>query len=142
MILRHRVRATICWSKFSNLTEKGQAYCVSMCEFAFQRVALGEIVRFKHPAFEEEKEWRLIAQPKGLKADEEKFVDTLKFKTSRGMPMPYIELLPEGELLPITSVQFGPTLEKKRVEHALGVLFRKHGYGKTRIEGSEIPVRL
>jgi hypothetical protein len=129
-------------SKFNKLTKKAQVYCVRICGFAFQRIALGEIVRFKHPAFEEEKEWRLIAQPKGLEADEDKFINTLKFRASRGVPMPYIELMPEGKLLPITSVQYGPTLERKRVEHALNVLFRKHGYGEIRIAGSEIPIRL
>ena len=127
-------------SKFQELTEKGKNYCAKMCDSLLKRFALKEIVRFKHPAFEEEREWRIIAQPKTESA-ELKVMQALKFKASRGVPSPYIELLPDGNLLPITSVRYGPTLEKKRVEQALDVFFKKHGYSQIR-DGSEIPVRL
>jgi hypothetical protein len=128
-------------SKFQELTEKDKNYCVKMCDSLLQRLALKEIVRFKHPAFEEEREWRIIAQPKTGSA-EVKVMQAMKFKASRGVPSPYIELRPEGDLLPITSVRYGPTLEKKRVEQALDVFFEKHGYSQIKVDGSEIPVRL
>jgi hypothetical protein len=127
-------------SKFKALDLSARAYFAHMMEFTLQKLTMAEIVRFKHPAFEEEKEWRLIAQPRLLKEDDDGVVNSLKFRASRGVPMPYIELLPEGKLLPIKSVRYGPTLERKRVEHSLGMLFRKHGYPEMRIEGSQIPV--
>lgn len=108
-----------------------------------ETLALREIVRFKHPAFREESEWRLIAQPPPrISGEYQDAVATVKFRPSHGVPTPYIELRPEGDLLPITSVRYGPTLERKRVEHALAVLLRKLGYPNIELVGSEIPVRL
>lgn len=130
-------------SQFRNLDgTRPKMFCVRGFEHTLQLLALADIVRFKHPAFKEEKEWRLIAQPRALVTTDDQIVASLKFRPSREIPIPYIELCPREKLLPITSVRYGPTLEKKRVEHALTMLFKKHGYPPIKIEGSEIPVRL
>lgn len=129
-------------AKLSKLTSKGVAVFQAGFDSVLQIMALGEIVRFKHPAFIEEKEWRLISQPVSAQIPPEE-TNLIKFKPSRGMLTPYIELTPQsGTLLPINSVRYGPTLDKKRVENALTVLFRKHGYSGIQFHGSDIPVRL
>jgi hypothetical protein len=67
----------------------------------------------------------------------------MKFKSARGMLTPYVELKPHpGMLLPITSVRYGPTLDKKQADNSLSMLFSKHGYSGIDIHGSQIPVRL
>lgn len=133
--------------KFKDLTPAAKDYCVRMSEFLLQRLALNQAVRFKHPAFEEEREWRLIAQPRPIaqpmsQKDQRKALDEVEFRTSRGIPAPYIQLLPKEDVLPITSIRYGPTLEGMRVGHALDILLKKHGYANVQIEGSEIPVRI
>src|SRR5258708_1877548 len=74
-----------------------------------QTLALNEIVRFKDPAFEEEREWRLAVRPMSRNRNDQE-LKHLKFRTARGMAVPYLELRPKtGALLPITSVRYGPT---------------------------------
>jgi hypothetical protein len=107
-----------------------------------QTFAINEIVRFKHPAFAVEKEWRLIVRPTSPNLNT-KEIAYLQFRTSRGMMVPYVELHPkEGALLPITSVRSGPTLDQRRVAKSLDLLFKQKGYGNIPINGSEIPVIL
>jgi hypothetical protein len=106
-------------------------------------MVLTEIARFKHPAFCEEKEWRFVVipflgphviSPKG----------DMKFRTSRGLLIPYLELHPAGNsrILPIDSIRYGPTLESRRTEHALRLFLEQQGYKDVRLDGSDIPVRL
>jgi hypothetical protein len=72
-----------------------------------------------------------------------KEIEHLRFRTARGMMVPYLELRPkEGTLLPITSIQYGPTLDKKRVMKSLDLLFKQKGYPDIPVNGSEIPVIL
>lgn len=129
--------------EFKKLTAHGLEMFFTMFTSVMEIFALREIVRFKHPAFNDEREWRLIAVPKHRSSssgyDDSAFI---KFKPSHGVPTPFLELKPKETLLPITSVRFGPTLDKKRVEHALQLLFKKYGYPEISIYGSDIPVRL
>ncbi len=76
-------------SKFKDLTAGAKSYCVRMSEFLLQRLALNQAVRFKHPAFEEERDGRLIAQPRPIatpmsQKDQKKALDEVDFRTSRG----------------------------------------------------------
>jgi len=108
-----------------------------------QTAALTEIVRFKHPAFKDEKEWRLVVRPTSSFLNQAE-ISQLKFRPSRGMVVPYLELKPKvnGTPLPIDYVRYGPTLDKKRAEKSLDLLFKQKGYVNVKFHGSDIPVIL
>jgi len=111
-----------------------------------EELLLDDIVTFKNPAFREEKEWRLIvrprligtqqSQPSGVKAS------PFRFRGSRGSLVPYLELHPEGERIPLKSVQFGPSLEASRAENSVGMLLASCGFKDVKVSGSQIPVIL
>jgi hypothetical protein len=108
----------------------------------FHTIAVNDIVRLKHPAFEEEREWRLIVRPKSPNLSHQE-VQQLQFRTGRGTIIPYLELRPkEGTLLPVASLRYGPTLEQKQAVNSLRLLFQRKGYSVVRFDGSEIPVAL
>jgi hypothetical protein len=118
-----------------------QLFVISFNTF-LQTMAATEIVRFKHPAFEGEREWRLIVRPTSTNLNTQE-IQHLQFRTARGMIVPYLEVHPkEGTLLPIEWVRYGPTLEKKRVQHSLDLLFKQKGYHQMTFKGSDIPVIL
>jgi len=121
--------------------EEKKVFFISFNMF-LQATALAEIVRFKHPAFTDEQEWRLVARPKSPFLSQGEILQ-LKFRPSRGMVVPYLELRPKnGDLLPIDYVRYGPTLEKKRAENSLDLLFKQKGYPEVKFYGSDIPVIL
>jgi Protein of unknown function (DUF2971) len=103
-----------------------------------------ELVRFKNPAFAEEKEWRIVVRPNMVR-----ILDGMNssgarvhFRAGRGLFIPYVKLIPTGNKLPIRSVRFGPSLEKKKAEGSLNAFFTIHGYRDIGVYGSEIPVIL
>jgi hypothetical protein len=103
-------------------------------------LALNEIVRFKDPAFEEEREWRLAVRPMSVNLNDHE-LQYLKFRTARGMAVPYVELRSKyGTLLPITSVRYGPTLKQKQAVNSLSLLFKQKGYSSVKFKGADIPV--
>jgi hypothetical protein len=127
---------------YDNADYEGKINFVSAFYMMLQTIAVNEIVRFKHPAFAGQKEWRLIVRPMSTNLST-KEIEHLRFRTARGMMVPYLELRPkEGTLLPITSIQYGPTLDKKRVMKSLDLLFKQKGYPDIPVIGSEIPVIL
>lgn len=107
-----------------------------------QTMALSEIVRFKDPAFEEEREWRLAVRPMSLKLNDPE-VQQLRFRTTKGNIAPYVELRPkQGALLPVQSVRYGPTLQQKQAVNSLSLLFQQKGYSGVTFDGADIPVVL
>jgi hypothetical protein len=107
-----------------------------------QTMAFSEIVRFKDPAFEEEREWRLAVRPMSLKLNDQE-AQQLRFRTTKGNIIPYVELRPRGgELLPVRSVRYGPTLRQKQALNALSLLFHQKGYPDIKFEGADIPLVL
>jgi hypothetical protein len=130
-------------SSISKLYSSGgiqeKAVFITSFNTMLQTLAASDIFRFKHPAFQAEREWRLIVRPFSLNLSHLE-MQQLKFRTtSKGLVVPYLELRPkEGALLPVASVRYGPTLEKKRVVSSLGLLFRQKGYAVD-FHGSDIP---
>jgi Protein of unknown function (DUF2971) len=127
------------WKSFDVAQKK--VFIISLNMF-LQTMAATEIIRFKHPSFAEEREWRLAVRPASPHFALQE-IQQLQFRTARGMLIPYVELRPkEGALLPIKRVRYGPTLEKKRVLNSLELLFKQKKYADVQFEGSEIPVIL
>jgi hypothetical protein len=124
-----------------------QGLLVDVVRFA-EDLLLDSVIAFKNPVFEEEKEWRLIARPhldsaevvprpvrKGGPSD-------FKFRRSGGSLVPYIELLPKRERIPLVSVRYGPSLEPGRTRNSVDMLLAASGFHDIRVVGSDIPVTL
>jgi hypothetical protein len=103
----------------------------------FEEMLLQQIVTFKHPAFKDEREWRIIVRPDKVSCDE-----SIKFRTLRGSLIPYVELSPRRAKLPISSVYFGPSLEPSRTKKPIEMLLRANGFGSLEVNGTDIPVIL
>jgi len=93
---------------------------------------------FKHPAYEEEQEWRVIqvgTAPNGTRAVEP------NFRAGRRGVVEYVELdLPASkERLPLEVICYGPMLDPKVTDHSLSLLCRSKGYDKVAIKKSIIP---
>jgi hypothetical protein len=83
------------------------------------------ILSYKHPAFEEEQEWRMIRTKLDTHEPEK-----LNFRSSDGGLVPYLKNniyyeQEENYFFPVNSIQFGPSLEAERNEIAIE-LFLKH----------------
>lgn len=115
-------------------TEKDLRY--KIVEWLDDRL-LQEIVTFKHPAFYDEQEWRVIVRPNKTPND-----DSVKFRPLRGGLVPYVELSPRSSKLPIASIYFGPSLEPNRTKRPLELLLRANGFGELPVKGADIPVIL
>jgi hypothetical protein len=106
-----------------------------------------EVMGFKNKAFDVEKEWRLVVrQREFLKQgtdDGGKTPVPVFFRSTRGMIVPYVKLVPgdRGGKLPIISVRSGPTLDKVTAWLGTRMLLDKYEFPGVRIDGSDIPVK-
>jgi len=118
----------------------------------FQRllidILLEEIVSFKNKAFAVEEEWRVVVRQRELVKqgtdDGGKLPAPINFRSSKGVLIPYIRLIPTSppEKLPIACIRSGPTLEKATTAMGVRMMLEKNGFPNVQIEGSDIPVRL
>lgn len=93
---------------------------------------------FKHPAYTEEAEWRVIqvgTAPTGVRAVQP------NFRAGRRGVVEYVELdLPGGgERLPLEVICYGPTLDDTITDRSLNLLCRGKGYDRVSITKSEVP---
>ena len=109
-----------------------------------QELLLDEIVRFKHPSFEDEREWRLVARFDFRHAHEGNFSPEpfFKFRNTGGHLVPYIELRPKAGKLPLTSIRFGPSLDFRRYEDPMRLYLANTGFTGIGVGGSDLPVIL
>lgn len=115
---------------------------------AIAGILLEEIVSFKNEAFKVEKEWRVVVRQRELTKqgtdDGGKTPITVHFRSSEGMLVPYVKLIPTdpAKKLPIESIRSGPTLDKATASMAISMLLHKNGFSNVRVQGSDIPVRM
>jgi hypothetical protein len=116
-------------------------------EFIFkvaQEWLLDELLSFKDAAFEEEKEWRLIARPRLFRLqgrdDRGKTPNKFYFRPHRGLLIPYLKLMPVSGKLPIASVRSGPSIDATKAEASIRLMMRQHGFADIAFMGSAIPV--
>lgn len=99
----------------------------------------------KHPAFEEEQEWRLTYQP----SDGLGHTLPVEHRPAGGLLVPYVELqVPRGVgalagVLPIVCVRCGPSQDPDRKVRGVRSLFEASGrYGDVDVVSSTAPARL
>jgi Protein of unknown function (DUF2971) len=95
-------------------------------------------LKFKHPAFRQENEWRIVIPDPPVSA--------LKFRAGHADVKPYIELSlapTDGRLrLPLRRVIFGPTLRNDEVLiETIELMLERYGYEGIPVETSGIPYR-
>jgi len=92
----------------------------------------------KHPKFEEEHEWRIVAN---LKTEYVK--DWIKFRSGSTMIIPYIEIpLPiEAESLVMDEVFIGPTNDRELSAASVNLLLKSRNVTCSRVKCSTIPYR-
>jgi DUF2971 family protein len=110
-------------------------------------ILMEEIVAFKNKAFEMENEWRVVVRRRELMKqgtdDGGKTRPPTYFRSSDGMLVPYVKLIPieEGGKLAVASIQSGPMLDKTTALMAVSQLLDKNGFSGVRLLGSDIPAR-
>ena len=95
-------------------------------------------LKFKHPAFEHENEWRIVIPDPPL--------STLKFRAGYADIKPYINLCPgAGDApprLPLKKVVFGPTLRHDdMLLESITLMLEHYGYEGVPVEPSGVPYR-
>jgi hypothetical protein len=104
----------------------------------------------KHPAFAEEREWRLIYMPDTTQEDGGAARHAVRFRPAAIGLVPYVPLsLPANDgpykgRLPVTQVYYGPSEHPDLVARALAMLLETHGYvaPHTQVKGSRAPLRV
>jgi len=104
----------------------------------------------KHPAFEEEREWRLIVRQGNEYVKGRDPTHEVHFRDGVLGLVPFIKLPLPGRKdpfigrLPITEVYHGPSEHPDEVQEALSLLLRKHSYGEhgTAVKGATAPLRV
>lgn len=92
-------------------------------------------IYFKHMAFANEHETRLIYTPHG---------DTdAKFRVKNNFLIPYFEIplidIDKRKKLPIRSITIGPSVEQKLISRGISHFMKASGYDAVKIENSQIP---
>lgn len=107
----------------------------------FQERVAPLLFSYKHSAFLEEREWRLISlQPRD-------HLEQYRFRPGIGFLVPYVELDlhwrvgPNRGKLPISNVVIGPTLHPDLAKKSVELLLRKCGFHHVTITASEAPLR-
>ena len=106
-------------------------------------------LRFKHPSFAEEKEWRLLYIVDYFADD---FLDydflNLNFRCSNGRLIPFMNLgltmNHDNEVckLPINKIIHGPAVNPHLTQKALEQIIGKYKYSNVKIGGSSVPLRI
>jgi hypothetical protein len=96
-------------------------------------------LKFKHPAFTEEREWRIVISDPDA--------SHLRFRAGHANIKPYIELCPltldGAKRLPLQKVIYGPALRDDEVlVETIQMMLDQYGYKNVAVESSGIPYRL
>lgn len=118
----------------------------------FRRVAtacLGSVITklapfYKHWAFENEQEWRIVRRK--WKGDETESLKHVSFRSSRNMLIPYMSTdftCEPDDLLPLKKIYLGPKLKNSNAENSLEMYLKSLGYKDVmpELEDSVIPYR-
>lgn len=105
-------------------------------ELFSKTILCGFLLSYKHPAFSEEAERRIIRL--GHPADND-LKASLNFRKLNGLLIPYTEV----KLKPIISITAGPTAHRELTKRSIELLLDKYGYDSSKVEirFSDTPLR-
>ena len=89
----------------------------------------------KHPAFVEEKEWRLIHPITSI------WSDHVKYRDGGRLVVPYLKMESTPKQIPIHKVRIGPTPHREIEARTMSGLLTVHGLKDATVEHSEVPFR-
>ena len=96
---------------------------------------------FKHPAFTEENEWRII-----VPYDRCEWLDRILFRPSKSLLIPYTMMAfgdhVDKPRLPLLEIVHGPTLHPELLKKSLHLLLEQQGYEHVEVRGSSAPLRV
>jgi hypothetical protein len=99
----------------------------------------------KHQAFSEEREWRIVAYPKGatLVGTSPKNFEGVLVRPTAKLLLPYMVLEPpQRKRLPLQGIRCGPSQFQEQSSRALDIQLRKNGYKNLPITFSGVPLRV
>lgn len=92
-------------------------------------------IHFKHMAFSNEHETRLMYTPNGN--------NDIKFRVKNDFLIPYFEMplleLDKRKKLPIVSITIGPSIEQKLISSGISHFMKVNGYDDVEIKNSQVP---
>lgn len=121
----------------------GARWTIEIAGHLFATLMSGLASRFKHPAFEDENEWRLIVLDIPEVEGRDRPSLERGFRSVNGLVVPYL-VVPFGKVggLPLRSVLLGARVDLQSNRTALQRLLRESGVpASVRIEQSTVPVR-
>ena len=133
--LLRRFRDTL--SQFPELKEGTEAWNVATVLFA-EAVSL-VAMKFKHSAFSEELEWRLVYRRSEVGMNPDPDPEVL-VRVRHDLLLPYIALPPEQDI-ELHEVVIGPSRYPDHAGHALRLLLDTFGLDKVSISQSTVPLR-
>jgi hypothetical protein len=134
--------------------EFGEARTIEVCEPRLRQHVTDYLHLLspclKHPAFGEEREWRVIYMPDTPHRPVEVAASEVRFRSSAIGLVPYVTLPlpakggPYQGRLPVTEVYHGPSENPDLTASALSLLLEQHGYvtPHTVVKGSRAPLRV
>jgi hypothetical protein len=109
------------------------------------RAAIADLlVTFKHPAFEQEHEWRAVFVTSTVGYGEP---DPVKFRTVGNLVVPYVEIDispqvgPQTGMIPLQEIVVGPTSIPEQSIASVEMFLRRHGHARTAVRASGVPLR-
>lgn len=99
-------------------------------------------LRFKSPGFSEEAEWRFSTGMMNDAVNDVQHVNEVKYRDSKGMITPYLELRIDVPELQIKSIYCGPTLHPELSIHSVSMLLARYGMQGVIVGRSTIPFKL
>ena len=107
----------------------------------FEHIKFG----FKHPAFESEKEVRMILRMSSPKFEElivhnsSLAYNEIKIRTIKGVFVPYVEMSYDKSA--VNGIMVSPTVKDELAVESLNLLLKKYSYTDCRIEKSSVPLK-
>lgn len=111
------------------------------CMF-FRDYVANLVFSYKHSAFREEREWRMVC----LRQRDN--IESFKLRPGNGFLVPYTDLDlrmrvgPNTGRLPISHIVIGPSLHPELAAKAVELLLRKYQFRHVEVRGSEVPLRV
>jgi hypothetical protein len=99
------------------------------------------LLAFKHDAFREEQEWRLIVPMK-----RDLHIGAIEFRQSHDRIVPYLPLVPNtdktaGPPLPLISLTCGPSTNRDLMRKSAHLMIERYGYEHVEVQVSDAPLR-